>query len=351
MSTLLPTPLSGAPDTPPAALLELRNATRTFSVRRGLFDPRPAQLWAVKEVSLSVRPGETLGLVGESGCGKSTLARMVVRLLEPSSGEILVHGKNVVSMSARELARQAQMVFQDPFSSLNPRKRVGVSVAEPLLLADKGLGRKRSRKELRAAAEAMLERVGLPAEYYDRYPHEFSGGQRQRVAVARALMAGPSLLVCDEPVSALDASVQAQVLNLLKDMQEELGLAYLFISHDLGVVGFMSDRVAVMYLGRVVELTERETLFARPAHPYTEALLASVPARSPADGAIESMVSTPRAALSGELPSPIDPPSGCTFHPRCSYAQELCSRQEPGWTELANSGARHGVRCHFPLIK
>lgn len=347
------------------SLLEMRDVSRTFSVQRGLLDPRPARLWAVKDVSLSVRPGETLGLVGESGCGKSTLARMAVRLLQPSSGEIWVQGRNVESMSARELARQAQMVFQDPFSSLNPRKRVGVSVAEPLLLADKGLGRKRSGKDLRAVAEAMLERVGLPAEYYDRYPHEFSGGQRQRVAVARALIAGPRLLVCDEPVSALDASVQAQVLNLLKDMQDELGLAYLFISHDLGVVGFMSDRVAVMYLGRVVELAERETLFGRPAHPYTEALLASVPAgvaaqalAETAEGSGFAHVSSrgPVAALSGELPSPIDPPSGCAFHPRCPYAQELCMLQEPVWTELpgtsraSGEAAEHGVRCHFPIL-
>lgn len=312
-------------------LLEFRHVSRTFAVRRGLFDPRPARLLAVNDVSLHVREGETLGLVGESGCGKSTLARMAVGLLPPSSGEALLDGLPLADRAAPDRARRVQMIFQDPFSSLNPRRRVGISVAEPLLLAERAAGRRIGRARLRRAASDMLERVGLSAEYYDRYPHEFSGGQRQRVAVARALIAGPRLLVCDEPVSALDASVQAQVLNLLRDVQEERGLSCLFISHDLGVVGFMSDRVAVMYLGRVVELADREDLFLRPAHPYTEALLAAAPG-----GGGEP--------LGGEMPSPLDPPEGCAFHPRCVYAKDVCRHEDPPWRESAG----HGARCHFP---
>ncbi|MCH5276695.1 MAG: ATP-binding cassette domain-containing protein [Desulfovibrionaceae bacterium] len=319
--------------------MEFRRVTRSFAARRGLFDPRPARLLAVNDVSLTLEAGETLGLVGESGCGKSTLARMAVRLLAPSSGGVTLEGRPLEQWPSPDLARRVQMVFQDPFSSLDPRHRVGASVAEPLLLAGRAQGRAPSRSELREAARAMLERVGLPAEYAERYPHEFSGGQRQRVAVARALIAGPRLVVCDEPVSALDASVQAQVLNLLRDAQEERGLTYLFISHDLGVVGFMSDRVAVMYLGRMVELAAREELFGRAAHPYTEALLAAAPVRD--HGARRE-----RPALTGDLPSPLNPPSGCAFHPRCPRAGDICSREEPLLTELRPG---HLVRCHFPL--
>lgn len=322
-----------------SGMMEFRRVTRSFAARRGLFDPRPARLLAVNDVSLTLEAGETLGLVGESGCGKSTLARMAVRLLAPSSGGILLEGRPLEQWTAPDLARRVQMVFQDPFSSLNPRHRVGASVAEPLLLSERAQGRSPARSQLRGAARTMLERVGLPADYAERYPHEFSGGQRQRVAVARALIAGPSLVVCDEPVSALDASVQAQVLNLLKDLQAERGLTYLFISHDLGVVGFMSDRVAVMYLGRVVELAAREELFSRAAHPYTEALLASAPVREP-------RARRERPALIGDLPSPLNPPSGCTFHPRCPHARDICSREEPVLTEHSEG---HLVRCHFPL--
>ena len=246
------------------ALLEFRQVSREFAVQRGFFDPRPASVRAVSDVSFQLFSGETLGLVGESGCGKSTLARMATGLLLPSSGEVLLSGRPVSDWSALERACRIQMVFQDPFSSLDPRQSVGASIAEPLRLAAKAAGRPLSRDEWREKVKDVLVHVGLQPEHIDRYPHEFSGGQRQRIAVARAIVAGPGAIVCDEPVSALDASVQAQVLNLLKDMQQNLGLGYLFISHDLGVIGFMSDRVAVMYLGRLVEMAESEELFSMP---------------------------------------------------------------------------------------
>ena len=322
-----------------SALLELRHVSRGFAVRRGLFDPRPASVKAVDDVDLALFPGETLGLVGESGCGKSTLARMSVGLLPPSSGEILLSGRPLTDWTPLERASRIQMVFQDPFSSLDPRQTVGSSIAEPLMLAERAAGKALSRAELRSRTESILAKVGLQAEHIDRYPHEFSGGQRQRVAVARALITSPGVLVCDEPVSALDASVQAQTLNLLKDMQDSLGLSYLFISHDLGVIGFMSDRVAVMYLGRIVELATREELFSQAAHPYTEALLAAAPSRDPSRRA-------EHRALSGEMPSPLAPPPGCSFHPRCPYAQALCREQAPELRTLADG---HAVRCHFPL--
>jgi peptide/nickel transport system ATP-binding protein len=320
-------------------LLEFRHVSHAFAARRGLVDAGPVRLLAVDGVSLSLRAGETLGLVGESGCGKSTLARLAVRLLTPSAGEILLDGRPLGDWHRTGLARRVQMVFQDPFSSLDPRRSVGASVAEPLLLADRGASSPLGRARIKAEVAVMLERVGMDAACRVRYPHEFSGGQRQRIAVARALMARPGILICDEPVSALDASVQAQVLNLFKDVQEELELAYLFISHDLGVVGFMSDRIAVMYLGRVVELARREDLFLHAGHPYTEALLAAAPARDPT-------ARTPARPLAGELPSPLAPPPGCAFHPRCPQAQSLCDRERPPRSEI---GPDHAVCCHFPL--
>lgn len=321
------------------ALLDIRNVSREFAVRRGMFDPRPASVKAVNDVSLTLYPGETLGLVGESGCGKSTLARMAVGLLPPTEGSIILSGRPLMEWTALERASRIQMVFQDPFSSLDPRQTVGASIAEPLMLSAKAAGTPLSRQELYRRVGEVLERVGLQAGHISRYPHEFSGGQRQRIAVARALIAGPRVLVCDEPVSALDASVQAQVLNLLKDMQESLGLSYLFISHDLGVIGFMSDRVAVMYLGRVVELASARELFAHAAHPYTEALLAAAPSRDPS-------LRGQRRPLTGEMPSPLDPPSGCPFHPRCPHVRPLCREQEPAFSPLSDG---HFVRCHFPL--
>lgn len=321
------------------ALLELKGVSRGFAVRRGIFDPRPSSVKAVNDVDLKLMPGETLGLVGESGCGKSTLARMSVGLLPPSSGEIWLSGRKLEDWTPLERASRIQMVFQDPFSSLDPRQTVGASIAEPLMLAARAKGAPLSKVELREKVCEILACVGLQAGHFDRYPHEFSGGQRQRVAVARALIASPDILVCDEPVSALDASVQAQALNLLKDMQESMGLSYLFISHDLGVIGFMSDRVAVMYLGRIVELAPASELFAHAAHPYTEALLAAAPSRDPARRG-------ERKPLPGEMPSPLSPPPGCAFHPRCPYAKARCRELEPPLVEL---GPGRSVRCHFPL--
>ncbi len=322
-----------------SALLELRQVSREFSVRRGFFDSRPASVKAVSDVSFQLFPGETLGLVGESGCGKSTLARMAVGLLLPTSGQVLLSGRPLEEWTASERARCIQMVFQDPFSSLDPRQSVGASIAEPLRLAAKAAGKALSRKESREKVRDILVRVGLQSEHIDRYPHEFSGGQRQRIAVARAIVAGPGALVCDEPVSALDASVQAQVLNLLKDMQDNMGLGYLFISHDLGVIGFMSDRIAVMYLGRLVETATCRELFDHAAHPYTEALMAAAPSRDPARRGRSTL-------LSGEMPSPLSPPAGCAFHPRCPHARPMCREEEPPFV-FVNPG--HAVRCHFPL--
>ncbi|MCQ2443962.1 MAG: ATP-binding cassette domain-containing protein [Mailhella sp.] len=320
-------------------LLELQQVSREFSGRRGFFSPVPARIRAVDGISLEIASGETLGLVGESGCGKSTLARMAVGLLEPTSGEVLLDGRAMREWTAPERARRIQMVFQDPFSSLNPRRRVGDSITEPLLIADKSAGRRLQRHFLRAAGEELLLKVGLRAEHFDRYPHEFSGGQRQRIAVARALSSGAAAVVCDEPVSALDASVQAQVLNLLRDIQDERGLGYLFISHDLGVIGFMSSRIAVMYLGRIMEEAPRGELLAHPAHPYTAALMASAPSRD-----IANRGSLP--VLSGEMPSPLAPPPGCVFHPRCPCAKPECRESEPA---LKDMGGGHTVRCHHPL--
>lgn len=303
-----------------------------------MFAGEPAQLRAVDGVNLSVARGETLGLVGESGCGKSTLARMVVRLLSPSSGDILLDGHSVLHGDAaflRTLPGRMQMVFQDPVSSLNPRRSIGTSVQEALDVHRQG-----TRRDRRAAVEEMLQLVGLRPEHYTRYPHEFSGGQRQRVAVARALIMQPDLVVCDEPVSALDVSVQAQVLNLLNDLQQRFALTYLFISHDLAVVSHVSDRIAVMYLGRIVELAPAGALFATPLHPYTQALLHSVPVPEPR--------SRERHVLTGDLPSPISPPPGCPFHPRCPHVMPVCRTQEPVWyTQGDGTTQLHGVACHL----
>lgn len=315
------------------ALLQLCDVWRRFAVRRGLWAER-ALLTAVAGVDMSLRAGESLGLVGESGCGKSTLGRMACGLLSPSEGQVLFDGRPLPPAGPGSTAAgRVQMVFQDPFSSLNPRWRVGTSVEEPLC-RDKSL----SKAERTARVADMFSRVGL-AGLERRYPHEFSGGQRQRIAVARALITRPDVIICDEPVSALDASVQAQVLNLLRDVQEDFGPAYLFISHDLSVVSFMCPRVAVMYLGRLVEEGPRERLLRSPAHPYTQALVAAMPS---ADG-----LSLNAAPAGGELPSPLAPPPGCTFHPRCARATDACRNEAPNWRTLED-GWR--VRCHHPSV-
>ncbi|MGE3620204.1 MAG: ABC transporter ATP-binding protein [Acidimicrobiia bacterium] len=319
---------------PDQALLRVEDLVVDFATRHGVVQ-------AVAGVSLDVLPGETVGLVGESGCGKSTLGRTILRLHEPRSGSIRFAGADVTHMrrgDLRRVRRQLQMIFQDPISSLNPRRRVRDIVAEPLRIGSPGLG----ASEVRDAVDSMLEAVGLdPAVAADRYPHQFSGGQCQRICIARALMLRPKLVICDEPVSALDVSVQAQVLNLLEDLKARFGLALLFVSHDLGVVKVVSDRVAVMYLGRLCETGTPDTLFDRPAHPYTAALLESVPVPDPERRRDRSH------RVTGDLPSPLDPPSGCRFRTRCDRATDLCRTEEPPMRAV---GPDQHVACHHPLV-
>jgi len=298
---------------------------------------------AVDDVSLEIRRGETLGIVGETGCGKSTLARCITRLYDLTAGRIIFDGHDISTLSRRRLRPyrlEMQMIFQDPYSSLNPRRRVGSIIGDPFAIhgSANGSGRKREVQEL-------MELVGLNPEHYNRFPAEFSGGQRQRIGVARALALRPKLIVCDEPVSALDASIQAQIINLLADLQAELGLTYLFIAHDLAVVRHVSDRIAVMYLGKVVEVAETDDLFARPLHPYTNALLSAIPEF---DG--EGNGRRQRIVLSGDVPSPISPPAGCRFHPRCPKARELCTLEEPRQESKAGAGDGQTVACHFPVV-
>ncbi|WP_139167486.1 oligopeptide/dipeptide ABC transporter ATP-binding protein [Desulfuromusa kysingii] len=292
------------------------------------------QLIAVNDVSLNVKQGETLGLVGESGCGKSTTGKLILQLLHPDAGQVFFAGEELTGLSPKQMRpyrRRMQMIFQDPFSSLNPRMTIGEILREPLQIH-----RLAPARQLRERVVDLLERVGLSAEHELRYPHEFSGGQRQRVGIARALAVEPQLIIADEPVSALDLSVQAQILNLLQKFQREQGLSYIFIAHDLAVIEHVSDRIAVMYLGKIVELTNAQELYKNPRHPYTEALLNAVPTPDPGH---------PRpAALKGEIPSPIDPPTGCYFHPRCPYAETICRQQEP---LLENISEDHCVACHF----
>jgi oligopeptide/dipeptide ABC transporter ATP-binding protein len=317
------------------ALLETRALSRHYAVRTGgVFRRQTAHLRAVDEVSLQIAAGETLGLVGESGCGKSTLGRMLVKLNPPTSGELLFDGTDVTELRGRDLLalrRSMQIVFQDPFGSLNPRMSVGSIVMEPLLIHGA-----RDDAATRAKVAATLEQVGLPARAARRFPHEFSGGQRQRVGIARALILRPRFIVLDEPVSALDVSVQAGIVNLLQDLQAELGLTYLFIAHDLAVVKHISDRVAVMYLGRIVEVADKRAIYANALHPYTEALIAAAPATRP------GRVRPPRAA--GDVPSALAMPSGCRFHPRCRYVMDVCRTVEPMLTEPQPG---HFVACHL----
>ncbi|MBK7976892.1 MAG: dipeptide ABC transporter ATP-binding protein [Deltaproteobacteria bacterium] len=314
-------------------LLVTRDLTKSFPVRAGMLSGRRGEVRAVDHVSIEVWPGETLGLVGESGCGKSTLGRLVLRLIEPTSGSVLFRGRDVAALSRAELKafrKRMQIVFQDPYASLNPRMTVGEALEEPFVIH--GVG---TRAERRERVTELLHRVGLTPEHASHYPHEFSGGQRQRVGIARALALDPELIVADEPVSALDVSIQAQVLNLLADLQRELHLTMLFISHDLRVVRHMSRRVAVMYLGRLIEVAPTATIFSAPAHPYTRLLLESVPDPDPRRRR--------RAAVPvGDVPSPIDPPTGCHFHPRCPLAQERCRVEAPG---LTPRGPEHAAAC------
>ncbi len=316
------------------ALLGVEGLVKHFPVRRGLLGRVHGAVRAVDGVSLQIGRGETLGIVGESGCGKSTLGRLVLRLIEPSAGRVVFDGRDLATLDAAALRAQRramQIIFQDPYSSLNPRMTVGQTLAEPLMLHGLHPGRHGER-----VAE-LLRIVGLAPEHALRYPHEFSGGQRQRIGIARALAVEPRLIVCDEAVSALDVSVQAQVVNLLQDLQRRFGIAYLFIAHDLAVVKHIATRIAVMYLGRIVESAEKRTLFATPRHPYTQALLAAIPLPEPGAG------QTTRALLGGDVPSPLAPPSGCRLHTRCPHAQAICSVEDPALE--VNAG--HAVACHF----
>ncbi|MBI3507385.1 MAG: dipeptide ABC transporter ATP-binding protein [Proteobacteria bacterium] len=316
-------------------VLEVENLTKHFDVTRGLLRKVVAKVRAVDGVSFDIAAGETLCLVGESGCGKSTVAKLILRLIEPSSGKVALGGTDVTKLDEagmRAHRRHVQMVFQDPYASLNPRLKAGVIVTEPL---ENYEAMAASEREARAAK--LLTRVGLRADAMHRFPFEFSGGQRQRLGIARALALNPSLIVADEPVSALDVSVQAQVLNLLMDLQEEYGLAYLFVSHDLGVVEHIGHRIAVMYLGKIVELASRDDLFANPQHPYTEALIAAAPIPDP-------RAKRESKTIEGEVPSPMNPPSGCHFHTRCPYAVERCRSEAPALRQIAPGRL---VACHF----
>ena len=321
------------------ALVEIQSLKKYFPIRKGILQREVERVHAVDDVTLSVAKGETVGLVGESGCGKSTLGRCVIRLLTPTEGDIVFQGTSIGRLgprALRPLRREMQMVFQDPYASLNPRKRVGSIVGDPLKIH--GIGNSKERKK---QVEELLETVGLSPEHYNRFPHEFSGGQRQRIGVARALALRPKLIVADEPVSALDVSIQAQMINLLESLQDDFGLTYIFIAHDLGVVRHVSDRIAVMYLGKLVELSPAEELYSRPIMPYTEALLSAVPIPDP-----DLSEKRERIVLEGDVPSPIHPPSGCRFHPRCRYATDICQQIEPPLTDYGNG---HLAACHHPL--
>jgi oligopeptide/dipeptide ABC transporter ATP-binding protein len=322
-------------------LLVVENVRKYFPITRGIiFQKEIASVKAVDGVSFTIKPGETLGIVGESGCGKSTLARCIVRLLDTTDGRVVFDGRDITHLSRpamRPIRREMTMIFQDPYASLNPRKRVGFIIGEPLEVHRLG-----TAAEIKRRVQELLEVVGLNPEHYNRFPHEFSGGQRQRIGIARALALNPKLIVCDEPVSALDVSVQAQILNLLKDLQRDFGLTYIFIAHDLNVVRHISDRVMVMYLGKDVEIASRDVLYHEPKHPYTGALLSAVPIANPDVGREREAI-----VLEGDVPSPVNPPSACNFHPRCPrFVEGHCDVEDP---PLYSFGNGHVAACHYTL--
>lgn len=313
-------------------ILEAKNIKKHFPIRKGLLMREVGSVKAVDDVSLTVRKGETLGLVGESGCGKSTLGRTLIRLYEPTGGEITFDGQDFLNMKSGDLRKKRknmQMIFQDPYASLDPRMTVGQIIRQPMDIHNVGTSEERSARVLE-----LIELVGLRKAHVNRYPHEFSGGQRQRISIARAIALNPELIICDEPVSALDVSIQAQILNLLKDLQQKLGLTYIFISHDLSVIEHTCDRIAVMYLGKIVENSTREELFKNPQHPYTQALIRAIPRVGHGKKKI-------KRSLGGEVPSPINPPSGCAFHPRCAYKMDICAAKTP----VLEGDAIHSKAC------
>lgn len=316
-------------------LIEVKNLTKYFPIKSGFFGTADGTVKAVDNVSFDIFKGETLGLVGESGCGKSTTGRLILNLIKPTSGEVLFEGKNVYSLrgqAMRSMRRDMQIVFQDPFASLNPRMNIGDIIREPMIVHNIG-----TKNEQISRVNKLLEYVGLASYHAKRFPHEFSGGQRQRVGIARALAVNPKLIICDEPVSALDVSIQSQVLNLLNDLQHEFGLTYLFIAHGLNVVKHMSNRVGVMYLGKMVEMAEGEELYSNPLHPYTKALLSAIPVHDP-------KLKKERIVLTGDVPSPVNPPSGCRFHSRCWLCRDICKEKEP---EMKIVSPGHSVACHL----
>ncbi len=321
-------------------ILVVEHLVKHFPIKAGiLIDRQIGAVQAVDDVSFAVDRGETLGLVGESGCGKSTLARSILQLIAPTSGSVRFEGREIAGLGrrqARELRADMQMVFQDPYASLNPRKRIAQIVGDPMLLH--GIVK---RDEVKAVVQDLLETVGLNPEHYNRFPHEFSGGQRQRIGIARALALRPKLIIADEPVSALDVSIQAQIINLLEDLQEEYRLTYIFVAHDLSVVRHVADRIAVMYLGKIVEIGPAEAVYNTPIHPYTEALLSAVPIPDPRANAARRQI-----ILEGDVPSPAEPPAACRFHTRCPRATDICSAEEP---ELIDHGDEHYAACHHPL--